>query len=112
MKITIASVGLDLTEALEAYIAKKFGVLAKIVARFEVKGDVPLRIEVARTTKHHRKGEVYRVTAQIRLPKRVLRVEEMGSDMRAAVDCAKDVLKTEIEKFKEKTTDIVVTRKK
>ena len=112
MKITIESVGMPLTEALEAYVAKKFGTLAKFMARFETKGDVPLRIEISRTTKHHRKGEVYRVAAQLRLPKRVLRVEEMGPDMHATVDRAKDVLKTEVEKFKEKVANAVTRKQK
>jgi ribosomal subunit interface protein len=104
MKITIESVGLALTGPLETYIEKKFATLQKFVARFEEGGECAVRVEVMRTTRHHRKGEVYQATAALNLPKKNLRVEELADDVRTAIDRAKDVLRSEIEKYKEKTT--------
>ncbi len=102
MKITVESVGLTLTEALQTYIEKKFLSLGKFVARFEKESELWVRVEVRRTTRHHRKGEVYQVVADIRFPKKVVRAGESGDDLRATVDRTKDTLKMEIEKYKAK----------
>jgi ribosomal subunit interface protein len=106
MKIIIESVGLELSSAVRTYIDGKFRMLEKFIKRFEGAGELTLHVEVTRTTRHHRKGgEVYEVISGIRLPKKSLRVAESAEDVRTATDLSKDILRMEMEKYKEKVTD-------
>jgi putative sigma-54 modulation protein len=102
MQIIIESGGMELSESVRAYAEKRFRTLEKLLARFEKEGDKELHVEVLRTTRHHRKGDVYQANAQLRLPGKMLNAEEKADDIHTAIDVAKDVLKMEIEKYKEK----------
>jgi ribosomal subunit interface protein len=104
MKIIIEPVGMELSEMVRLYIDGKFRTLEKFLKRFEGAGELTANVEVVRTTRHHRKGDVYEVAASIRMPQKSLRIAESGEDVRAAADQAKDVLRLEIEKYKEKVT--------
>lgn len=103
MKITIEAVGMELSESMRTYVASKFKPLEKFLKRFEGAGEMTVSVEVVRTTRHHRKGDVFEVVAGVRLPKKSVRVAESADDVRTATDRAKDVLRAEIEKYKEKT---------
>jgi ribosomal subunit interface protein len=105
MKIIIESVGMELSETVHLYIEGKFRTLEKFLKRFERAGELTANVEVVRTTRHHRKGEIYEVAASVRMPQKSLRITESGDDVRMAADKAKDVLRLEIEKYKEKATD-------
>ena len=106
MKIIIRPIKFDVTPSFEAYIITKLGSLDKFVKRFEDFGDTELLFEIRRSTNHHHKGEVFWAAADVRLPKRVLRVEEESSDPRAAVDAIKDKMRLEIEKYKTRFTEL------
>lgn len=99
MKINIKA-KTDLTPALKAYIEKKLAPLAKFIKRFDEKGDAEIWLEVSRTTRHHRKGDVFVAAADLRLPRKILRAEEYAEDIRIAIDRAKDTLRLEIGKYK------------
>ncbi len=101
MKINIKSTHLDLTPALKEYIEEKIGSLAKFLKRWDPEGVVEAYVEVARTTKHHHKGNVFRAETDLRVPGKVLRAEDEDWDIRAAIDRVKDKLKREAEKYKE-----------
>ncbi len=100
MKITTKTTGLDLTPSLKTYIDKKLGGLAKFVKRFDETGQAELWVEVARTTRHHRHGDVFLAEADLRLPKKILRAEEKGEDVRAAIDLLQRKLRSEVEKYR------------
>lgn len=97
-----------LTPFLKEYIAKKFQQFSRFVKREEQKGEGVLFVEVAKTTKHHKKGPIFYAEATLRLAKNVLRAESVSSDVRSALDQLKGVFKREILRHKEKTN----TRKK
>ena len=102
MNITIKKT-LDVTAPLETYIEKKLMPLAKFVKAFDRDGVVELKLEVSRSSNHHRKGdEVFVARADLRLPGKVLRAEASASDIRKAIDVVRDMLHMEIEKYKEK----------
>jgi ribosomal subunit interface protein len=102
MKITTKKT-LDVTAPLETYIEEKLMPLAKLVKPFEKNGETELRLEVARTSAHHRKGEeVFSASADLELPGKVLRGEAMAEDIRKAIDEVRDMLHAEIEKYKAK----------
>ena len=67
---------------------------------------ITLFVEIARTTKHHRHGDVFYAEATLKLPGvPTLRIEEYDADARAAVDRVKDRLKLDIAKHKDRGVD-------
>lgn len=102
LKITTKFTGLDSTPAIEEYIKEKIGSLEKFVSRLSEKGVAEARVEVARTTKHHQKGDVYHVECNLQLPGRLLRGETEASDVRVGIDEVKAILDIEIKKYMEK----------
>jgi ribosomal subunit interface protein len=104
MRITITT-KLARTPSLEAYVEKKLAPLARMVKQFDAEGVAGIRIEISRTTRHHRKGEVFVASADITLPKKILRAEEYAEDVRTAIDRVKNTLRLEIEKHKTKLVE-------
>lgn len=100
MKTHIKATQLDLTPSLQTYIEDKLVGLSKFIKKFEEEGVAEIWIEIARTTKHHHKGEVFMAEADLRLPSKVLRAVGIATDARAAIDDVKDKIKLEIEKYK------------
>jgi ribosomal subunit interface protein len=102
MNLNLKATGMEWTPSLKAFVEKKFGSLQKFVERFNTGSTVELRVEVEKTTHHHRKGKVFRAEANLRLPKALLRAEECAEDVRVAVDRLRHVLELEIKKYKTK----------
>lgn len=105
MKIALTSTILELTDPLREYIHKRLEPLSKLLISFEGKGEYTLRIEIARTTRHHRKGDVYYVEATLALPKKTIRIEQTSEDIRAGIDAMKKRLQIAIEQYKEKVEE-------
>jgi len=102
MRIVIKYTNLDSTPAMQAFIEDKIGAVAKLLKRWEEGRELTAMIEVARTTKHHHKGDVFYAEASIELPGKLLRAEEKAWDIRQAIDKVKQKLKLEITRFKER----------
>ncbi len=105
MNINIKATQVDLTPALKEYVEEKFGSLAKFLKRWEAESPVEVWVEVARTTRHHHKGEVFRAEGDVKVPGYIFRATEEDSDIRSAVDRVRDKLQAEIVKYKEMHTD-------
>lgn len=112
MKISIKGTGLDLTPSLETYIEEKFGSLEKFIKKFDELGAAEMRVEVGRTTRHHRHGDVFLAEANLKLPGKLLRAVAEDADVRTAIDEAKNILRSEIEKHKTKQETKMVRRAK
>jgi ribosomal subunit interface protein len=102
MKITIKATNLDVTPPLRIYIEEKLGTLAKFIKSYDEAGSAELALEVARTSKHHQKGLVYKAEGRLPLPGKMLYSAQYHDDMRKAIDALKRVLRIEIEKYKSK----------
>lgn len=100
MKTTIKATNLELTPSLKTHIQSKLSSIEKLIRRFDFEGGVLLRLEVARTTQHHHKGDVFMAEINLRLPGKTLRVVEKNYDIRTAIDIARRILQQEIEKYK------------
>ncbi len=105
MRIETKGTALIITSALQEYIEKKFKGLERFVKRYEKQGEVRLHLEVARTTKHHRHGPVFYAEAMLYVGNNVLRAEKTSEDARSAIDGAKDILKQELLRYKEKQSN-------
>jgi ribosomal subunit interface protein len=99
MKTTIKRTG-DFTEDIGNYVEEKFSSLGKFVKHFEEAGEIELSVELLSASKHHKHGDIFTAVAELRLPKKNLRAEEVGEDIRTAIDRARDTLRSEIEKYK------------
>jgi len=100
MKITVKAANLDLTPALNRYLEEKIGSLSKFLKNYEIEGEIQVRVEVGRTTRHHHQGNVFRAEANLILPKKVLRGAAEKEDIRTAIDEVKSELQREIKKYK------------
>ena len=112
MKINIKASNLDLTPALNEYLEEKIGSLSKFLKKYEMEGEVLAQVEVARTTKHHHQGDVFRAEVNLTLPKKVLRGVAEKEDIRTAIDEVKSELQREIVKYKGLSQDFRAERKK
>jgi len=101
MKINIKATNLDLTPSIVRYIEEKISSTEKFLEKFENKSEAEVFVEIARTTNHHRKGEVFRAEANMELPGKVLRADHEDWDIRVAIDKVKDKFQAEIKKYKE-----------
>ncbi|MCR4328531.1 MAG: ribosome-associated translation inhibitor RaiA [Patescibacteria group bacterium] len=100
MNLNFKAVGFEWTPALETFVQKKLSTLEKFVKRFDTEGGVELRVEISKTTHHHKKGEIFRAVANLHLPKQLLRAEESAEDLRVAIDRLHHIMELEITKYK------------
>lgn len=100
MEIKVKSTNLDLTPPLNEYIEDKFGSLERFVEKFDKEGTAEARVEVARTTRHHHKGNVFRAEVNLRLAGGILRAEATAQDIRTAIGKVKDKLQRQIKDYK------------
>ncbi|MBU4348216.1 ribosome-associated translation inhibitor RaiA [Patescibacteria group bacterium] len=101
MNLDIKFTNLDLTPVIKEYIENKILPLSKFIEKWEKIGAVNAQFELARTTNHHRKGEVYYAEINIKLNGKTLRAEHSALDAYEAIDKAKDIIKESIIKLKE-----------
>jgi putative sigma-54 modulation protein len=102
MEIKIKGTNLELTPAIENYIQEKMSMLDKFLGKQQV---INADFEVAMTTKHHLKGEIFRAEVNLNLPGQMLRVEKTEKDLYKAIDKVKDHLAQQIVKRKNKLID-------
>ena len=108
MKIDIKSTHLDLTGAIREYIEEKIGSLDKfthVFARNDTVGGfgheaVEAFVEIARTTKHHKQGPVFRAEVNLKIGGKVLGAAKEDWDVRIAIDAVREELKMELQKAK------------
>lgn len=103
---------MELTPAFNDYIESKLRPLDKFFKKIENEEEVILRLEVAGSTKHHKKGNVYLAEANIDFRGRVLRAVAPHSDPRLALNEMKRKLEMEIKKYKEKSKEGIRKSKK
>jgi len=109
MKINIKATNIELNDSLRFWVQEKIGELEKFLGVFGPedlivgeKENIEFWVEIGKTTKHHLKGDVFRAEVQLYLPRKSLRVVTTNSDLRTAINEAKDELQREIKKYKEK----------
>ncbi len=101
MTINIKGSGLDLTPAIKQFVEEKIGGLAKFLEKFNPDGLI-VNVIIARTTNHHRHGDVYQIELNVDLPGKHLAAKAEGDDVRTAIGDARDKLKSEILSHKDK----------
>ena len=107
MKIDIKATNLDLTPSIITYINEKVGSLEKFINISEDVKDgethpVEAFVEIARTTKHHKHGDVLRAEINLKIKGELFRAEAKDWDIRVALDAAKDLMKIQLTEDKDK----------
>ncbi len=113
MRIVIKGTQIEITGSLKEYINDRFSTLNKFVEVFEQNRALVLRVEVARTTQHHRKGsKLYYVECMVDIGGKTVRIEQYGNDVRVAIDEAQNRLKRELRRIKERTQEKHPTKRR
>jgi putative sigma-54 modulation protein len=86
MKINIKATGITLTPSISEYIEKKMDMFEKFFAGAEVL----INIEVGRTTKHHKSGDIFRAEIKITANGEEYYAVSETEDLYAAIDEVKD----------------------
>jgi len=102
MRLEIKATNIELTESIVSYIRDKILSVDKFLSKFEKDKEVIVKVEVGKTTSHHRKGKLFRAEANLALGKTFLRSVSLKEDLYSAITEVKDKLQREIKKYKTK----------
>jgi len=98
MRFALKSKGIDLTAAINAAVAKSVSSIEKKVARFGE--SVTCEVEVSKTTKHHKKGDVFRAEVHVRVPGKLVYAESLKDDLYVAINDARKEAERQIADIK------------
>lgn len=101
MQLIVKATQFTLTPALLIYVEDKMNRLSKLLPKNS--GLASARIELARATRHHKKGKVYYAEINLNIAgKLLMRAEATHYDVRAAFDAARQEVQTELRRFEDK----------
>ncbi|MCI5108316.1 MAG: ribosome-associated translation inhibitor RaiA [Candidatus Pacebacteria bacterium] len=102
MNINIKATNIDLAPTLKEYVEKKLSHIEdKLIDNNQ--GGVSCDVEVGKTTRHHKHGDIYRAEFNLHIAGKFYRTEEEESNLYAAIDKAKDELFRTVKRDKKKT---------
>lgn len=103
MKINLQAKNMELTEAIKDYVIKKVTNFEKLLSKIEDKGgEVKINFEVAKTTNHHKAGEIFHADCSISMKGGNFYASADEEDLYRAIDQVKDTLFNEISKNKDR----------
>ena len=104
MQLRIKATGFSLTPALQTLAEEK--ILKPLERRLGSRAlqDMPADIELARTTRHHEEGKIWKCEVNLPLPAKrsTIFVEGWGESLEAAIDEAKDEIERRVASYKGK----------
>lgn len=104
MQINLKGKNLELTEAIDDYVLRRVSNLGKLLSKMEDGGERSIMVdfEVAKTTNHHKAGEVYEAACKVNIGGREFYSSSEKEDLYEAVDDVKAKLFGEISKNKDR----------
>ena len=108
MNMNIATKNIALDEPLRVFVEDKIGGLERLLGS----GPIEARVEIGKSSRHHRSGPVFYAEVNLNIGGMLLRAEVEDKDLRTAIDLARDELHIQIKKFKEKRKDLARQPKK
>lgn len=104
MKLHIQSYnGFDITDTIRQFALNKFSSLTKVIHGQHAECFVTL----GRVTHHHKQGDVYKVSVQVKNGKENFQKEETHHDLYAAIDVAKDSIEHTIVNKSQKKRSLI-----
>ena len=104
MNIQIKATNLELTESIESYIEKR---LQSVVKFLEQDSTAQCMVEVARTTNHHKHGDIFRAEIRISSALHSVYVESEKEDLYAAIDAARNEASGKLSSGKDKRVSVL-----
>ena len=103
MKITFQAKNIELTPAIHDYVVKRVTNLGKILDKIEEQtGEILVTFNVAKTTNHHKGGEVFRAECSVETQRGNYFSSADKEDMYEAIDTVKENIFRDISKAKDK----------
>lgn len=99
MEIKIKTTNFSLTPSIRDYLYEKLNALDKFLPNDE---SIFADVELAKTTRHHQKGDIFKAEVNLKVPGRLIRAVAEEWDLHTAIDAVKDKLQKEIKVNKEK----------
>ena len=103
MKIDLKTKNFEITPSIKTYLQEKLDTLDKFLPKDE---SIFADVELAQTTKHHHKGDIFKAEVNLKVPGRLIRAVAEKWDLRVAIDAVKDELQREITVSKEKNISL------
>jgi len=103
MKVDLKTKNFEITPSIKTYLQQKLDSLDKFLPHDE---SVFADVELAKTTKHHQKGDIFMAEVNLKMPGRLIRAVAEKWDLRVAIDAAKDELQREITMNKDKSMSL------
>ena len=103
MKIDLKTKNFEITPSIRTYLHDKLNAVDKFLPNDE---SIFADVELAQTTKHHHKGDIFRAEVNLTIPGRLIRAVAEEWDLHAAIDAVKDELQREIKSNKEKNISL------
>lgn len=103
MEIKITTTNFSLTPSIRKYLQEKLNGLDKFLSGGE---GVFADVELAKTTRHHQKGDIFKAEVNLNVPGRLIRAVALEWDLHTAIDAVKDKLQKEIKVNKEKNISL------
>jgi len=102
MNIIIKGTNLELHNDLKEYVNEKIGGLKKFIESENMdSSSVVVRVELAKTTRHHQHGDIYKAEVNLQLPKKMIRSVDESDDICKSIDKVKDELREMINSYKD-----------
>ena len=113
MKIIIKGTKIKLTQSLKDFIEEKIRDLEKFF-KFKVKEDFEIKafVEIGKSSKHHRRGDIFYAECQILLPGKGVRSVAEREDLKLAICEVKDELQRQLRKYKKAQMQKIVRGKR
>jgi len=105
MQIQLKATEIELTEQLKDYAEKKVLALSKYLS--ESNEEATASVELAKTTAHHRKGDVFRAEISLRSHGEQYYASSEKEDLYTAIDTVKDDILRELVSSKDKRISLV-----
>lgn len=106
MKHNIKTLDMQLTKAISDYLEKRIAHLDKFVDS-DIRESLMCYVELGKTTKHHKKGDLFKMELTINTGGKSFRAEAEESDLYASIDVATDEMSEELKSFKDKKKSLL-----
>ncbi|MFH1393027.1 MAG: ribosome-associated translation inhibitor RaiA [Patescibacteria group bacterium] len=103
MKIDLKTTNFEITPSIKTYLEQRLNSLDKFLPNDE---SIFADVELAKTSKHHQKGDIFMAEVNLTIPGRMIRAVAEKWDLRVAIDTVKDELQREITMSKEKNISL------
>lgn len=105
MQIKIKATNFGITPAIEDYIGKRVASLEKFAR--DKDGSAICNVEVGKTTKHHRGGDVFRAEINMHVAGKNFYAVSEKDDLYAAIDEVRDEIAYTLTSYKDRTITIM-----